>query len=222
MVEETSVIQPSDLPPKKTDPGVFTLPISIRGFLTEQAMCDLGASINVMPYSMYKKLGEAELVETDMVIQLANGSSIYPEGILENEIVRVNKFTYLANFFVIKMTEPEAEESIGILLGRPFLSTTSTIIDVRHGTINLEFNGERFTVDINEAARKPQVSENIQSVDDVRPLEQKYLENELFVKPPSDLTYDEKLKREAADWFKTIMTRETGDEATEKAIMEFC
>ncbi|XP_042067327.1 uncharacterized protein LOC121810636 [Salvia splendens] len=168
----TGVIQPSDLPPKKADPGAFTLPISIRDVLMEQAMCDLGASINVMPYSMYEKLGEAKLVETDMEIQLADGSCSYPEGILENEIVKVNKFVYLADFFVIKMTEPGAEESVGIRLGRPFLSTTSAVIDVRHGTMNLEFNGERLTVDINEASRKPRDSGSIQSVDTARPLEQ--------------------------------------------------
>ncbi|XP_042028825.1 uncharacterized protein LOC121775822 [Salvia splendens] len=224
MVEAESVtglVQPSDLPPKKTDPWVFTLPISIRDILMEQAMCDLGASINVMPYSMYEKLGKIKLVETDMVIQLANGSCIYLGGILENEIVKVNKFMYLADFFVIKMTEPGAEESIGILLGRPFLSTASTVIDVRHGTINLECNGERLTVDINETARKPQDGECILSVDTVRPLERKCLEKELFIKS-SDFTDDEKLKKEAADWFEATITGNLDDQAIERAIMDFC
>ncbi|XP_042016139.1 uncharacterized protein LOC121764141 [Salvia splendens] len=121
MVEAESVavvIQPSDLPPKKTDPGVFTLPISIRNIRIEHAMCDLGASINIMPYSIYEKLGETKLVKTGMMIQLADGSCIHLEGILEDEIVKVNKFKYPADFFVMKMTEPGAEESTGVLLGR--------------------------------------------------------------------------------------------------------
>ncbi|XP_042035170.1 uncharacterized protein LOC121781501 [Salvia splendens] len=213
----TGVIQPSDLPPKKTDPCVFTLPISIREVLMEQAMCDLGASINVMPYSMYEKLGEEKLVETDMVIQLGNGSCIYPEGIQENEIVKVNKF----DFFVIKMTEPEVGEAIGILLGRPFLSTANTVIDVCHGTMNLEFNGERLTVDINEAARKPHDSENIQSIDTVRPLEQQCLKKELLIKPPSDSTNNEKLKKEAVDWLEATIIGEMDDQDIEETMTDF-
>ncbi|XP_042032221.1 uncharacterized protein LOC121778896 [Salvia splendens] len=141
--ENVSVaIQRSDLPSKKTDPGMFTLPISIGDIQVEHAMCDLGASINVLPYSIYKKLGEAKLVDTDIMIQLADRSCIHPEGILEDVIVKVNNFLYPADFFVIKMTEPAARESSGVLLGRPFLSTANTIIDIRNGMLSLDFNGE--------------------------------------------------------------------------------
>ncbi|XP_042067173.1 uncharacterized protein LOC121810475 [Salvia splendens] len=147
----SAVNQRSDLPSKKTDPGMFTLPILIGDIQVEHAMCDLGASINVLPYSIYKKLEEANLVDTDIMIQLADRSCIHPEGILEDVIVKVNNFLYLADFFVIKMTEPTARESSGVLLGSPFLSTTSTIIDVRNGTISLDFNGEEFTFNIDEA-----------------------------------------------------------------------
>ncbi|XP_042032351.1 uncharacterized protein LOC121779071 [Salvia splendens] len=65
----TAMIQRSDLPSKKTDLGMFTLPISIGEIQVEHAMCDLGASINVLPYSIYKKLGAAKLVYTDIMIQ---------------------------------------------------------------------------------------------------------------------------------------------------------
>ncbi|XP_041995902.1 uncharacterized protein LOC121746032 [Salvia splendens] len=218
----TGVIQPSDLPPKKTDPRVFTLPISIREVLMEQAMCDLGASINVMPYSMYEKLGEEKLVETDMVIQLANGSCIYPEGILEDELVKVNKFMYPADFFVIKTTKPGAEESVGILLGRPFLSTASTVIDVLQGTMKLSFNGEHLTFKVDKAVRKPQDSESIQTVEAISPRKQKYPEKKSFKEPPSGSTEGEQLKREAAEWFDTTMTGEMDDQAIRRAIMKFC
>ncbi|XP_042038284.1 uncharacterized protein LOC121784177 [Salvia splendens] len=116
----SAVIQRNDLPSKKTDPGLFTLPISIGDVQVEHAMCDLGASINVLPHSIYRKLGEAKLVDTDIMIQLADRSCIYPEGILEDVIVKVNDFLYPADFFVIKMTEPTSKESSGVLLGRPF------------------------------------------------------------------------------------------------------
>ncbi|XP_042027207.1 uncharacterized protein LOC121774388 [Salvia splendens] len=178
VIEEnvSAVIQRSDLPSKKTDPGMFTLPISIGDIQVEHAMCDLGASINVLPYSIYKKLGEAKPVDTDIMIQLADRSSILLEGILEDVIVKVNNFLYPADFFVIKMTEPTAKESSGVLLGRPFLSTTSTIIDVRNGMISLDFNGEQFTFNIDEAMKRPRDSENVHSVDITEPLVQEYLE----------------------------------------------
>ncbi|XP_042029889.1 uncharacterized protein LOC121776790 [Salvia splendens] len=100
----SAVIQRSDLPSKKTDPGMFTLPISIGDIQVEHAMCDLGASINVLPYAIYKKLEEAKLVDTDIMIQLADRSCIHPEGILEDVIVKVDNFLYPTDFFVIKMT----------------------------------------------------------------------------------------------------------------------
>ncbi|XP_042029044.1 uncharacterized protein LOC121775987 [Salvia splendens] len=110
----SAVIQRSDLPSKKTDPGMFTLPIAIGDIQVKHAMCDLGASINVLPYSIYRKLGAAKLINTDIMIQLADRSC---EGILEDVIVKVNNFLYPPDFFIIKMTEPAAKESSGILLG---------------------------------------------------------------------------------------------------------
>ncbi|XP_042016208.1 uncharacterized protein LOC121791809 [Salvia splendens] len=162
----SAVIQRGDLPSKKIDQGMFTLPISIGDIEVKHAMCDLGASINVLPYAIYKKLGETKLVDTDIMIQLANRSCIHPEGILEDVILKVNNFLYPADFFVIKMTEPAAKEASGVLLGRSFLSTGSTIIDVRNGTISLDFNGEQFTFNIDEAMKRPADCENVYSVDD--------------------------------------------------------
>ncbi|XP_042051517.1 uncharacterized protein LOC121796803 [Salvia splendens] len=166
----SAVIQRSDLPSKKTDPVMFTLPISIGDIQVEHAMCDLGASINVLPYTINEKLGASKLINTDIMIQLADRSCIHPEGILEDVIVKVNNFLYPADFFVIKMTEPAARKSSGVLLGRPFLSTASTIIDVRNGTISLDFNGAQFTFNIDEAMKRPADNENIYSVDVTEPL----------------------------------------------------
>ncbi|XP_042029808.1 uncharacterized protein LOC121776691 [Salvia splendens] len=170
------VIQRSDLPSKKTDPGMFTLPISIGDIQVEHAMCDFGASINVLPYTIYEKLRTAKLIDTDIMIHFADRSCINPEGILEDVIVKVNNFLYPADFFVIKMTEPATRESSGVLLGRPFLSTASTIIDVRNGTISLDFNGEKFTFNIDEAMKRPADNKNIYSVDVTEPLVQEFLE----------------------------------------------
>ncbi|XP_042059475.1 uncharacterized protein LOC121803979 [Salvia splendens] len=176
----SAVIQRSDLPSKKTGLGMFTLHILIEDIQVEHAMCDLGASINVLPYSIYRKLREAKLVDTDIMIQLADRSCIHHEGILEDLILKVNDFLYLADFFVIKMTEPTTRESSGVLPGRSFLSMASTIIDVRNGTISLDFNREQFTFNIDEAMKRPADSENVYSVDVTEPLVQEYLEEELL------------------------------------------
>ncbi|XP_042061764.1 uncharacterized protein LOC121805819 [Salvia splendens] len=218
----SAVIQRSDLPSKKTDSGMFTLPISIGDIQVEHAMCDLGASINVLPYAIYKKLGEAKLVDTDIMIQLADRSCIHPEGILEDVIVKVNNFLYPADFFVIKMTEPAAKESSGVLLGRPFPSTASTIIDVRNGTISLDFNGEQFTFNIDEAMKRPADSENVYSVDVTEPLVQEYLEEEFLQRQFTESTADEEVEREVVDRYEAMDVGEMDDQAIAKAVMDFC
>ncbi|XP_042051646.1 uncharacterized protein LOC121796959 [Salvia splendens] len=217
-----AVIQRSDLPSKKTDSGMFTLPISIGEIQVEHTMCDLGASINVLPYSIYRKLGAAKLVDTDIMIQLADRSCIHPEGILEDVIVKVNNFLYPADFFIIKMTEPAARESSGVLLGRPFLSTTITIIDVRNRRISLDFNGEQFTFNIDEAMKRPTDSENVYSADVTEPLVQEYLEEEFLKRQFTDSAVDEEIEREVAEWYESMNVGEMDDQAIAKAMMDFC
>ncbi|KAL1540299.1 hypothetical protein AAHA92_24670 [Salvia divinorum] len=112
----SAVIQKKKLPSKRTDPGVFTLPITIGGVKVEHAMCDLGASINVLPYSVYTKLMGARLIQTKVVIQLADRSCINPMGVLENVIVKVHDFLYPADFHVLRMSEDVSAESSGVLL----------------------------------------------------------------------------------------------------------
>ncbi|XP_042059349.1 uncharacterized protein LOC121803820 [Salvia splendens] len=216
----SAVIQRSGLPSKKTDPGMFTLPISIGDIQVEQTMCDLGASINVMLYSIYKKLGEPKLVDTDIMIRLADMSCIHPEGILEDVIVKVNK--YPVDFFIIKMTDPATKESSGVLLGRPFLSIASTIIDVHKGTISLDFNGEQFTLNIDEAMKRPRDSENVHSVDTVEPLVQEYLEEEFLQRQFTDSAADEEIEKEVVGWYDAMKVGEMDDQATAKAVMDFC
>ncbi|XP_047949020.1 uncharacterized protein LOC125194847 [Salvia hispanica] len=179
--ENVSVrIQKRRMPSKCTNPGMFTLPISLGDIKIEHAMCDLGASINMLPLSIYKKLIGVSLVDTKVVIQLADRTCISPEGVLENMKVKVHDFLYPADFHVIKMRDNESAESSGVLLGRPFLRTAKTIIDVFDGTICLDYHGEKYTCNIDEAMKKPLDVENLHSVDIINPLVQEYLEAELM------------------------------------------
>src|SRR5437764_917810 len=103
-------------------------------------MLDLGASINVLPYTFFKSLGLGNLQETGVVIQLADRSSSYPRGMIEDVLVQVDKFIFPADFYVLDMENDNS--AAPILLGRPFLATSRAKIDVHSGNITLEFDGE--------------------------------------------------------------------------------
>ncbi|XP_047961453.1 uncharacterized protein LOC125206210 [Salvia hispanica] len=208
----SAVIQKRRMSSKCTDPGMFTLPISLGDIKIEHAMCDLGASINVLPFSIYKKLIGVSLVDTKVVIQLADSTCISPEGVLENVIVKVHDFLYPIDFHVIKMSDNESAESSGVLLGRPFLRTTKTIIDVFDGTICLDYHGEKYTFNIDEAMKKPLDVENLHSVDVINPLVQEYLETELMHEQFNNSELSQSVDKEVAGWCETLLTRNVTDE----------
>lgn len=102
-------------------------------------MLALGASINVMQYSVYASLKLGPLNETDIVIQLANISNAYPMGVIEDSLVQVNELVFLLIFMCLIW---KCDQTIPIFLGRPFLKPSKTKIDVHSGTLTIEFDGE--------------------------------------------------------------------------------
>ena len=124
---DCSVILQNKLPPKLKDPGSFTIPCIIGESYFDKALCDLGASINLMPYSVFKKLGLGECKPTSVSLQLADRSITYPRGIVEDVLVKVDKFFLLADFINLDM---EGDQEISLILGRPFLATGEALIDV--------------------------------------------------------------------------------------------
>ncbi|KAL1569734.1 hypothetical protein AAHA92_01175 [Salvia divinorum] len=218
----SAVIQKRKLPSKRADPGMFTLPITIGDVKVEHAMCDLGASINVLPYSVYTKLVGARLVQTKVVIQLAERSCINPVGVLENMIVKVHDFLYPADFHVIKMSEDVSAESSGVLLGRPFLRTAKTLIDVCEGTICLDYHGKKYTFSIDEAMKKPMDVENLHSVDVIDPLVQEYLEEEFLRDGCDGAELSNLIEAEVASWCETVKTQSLTDQEISAAIQDFC
>ncbi|XP_076941987.1 uncharacterized protein LOC143611702 [Bidens hawaiensis] len=115
------------VPEKLSDPGVFTIPVLFGSDAMSEALAELGASINLMPYSLYEKLELGELTSTRVSLSLADRSVKYPRGIIENLLVKVDKFVFLVDFVVLDM---EADEKVPIILGRPFLRTAKALIDV--------------------------------------------------------------------------------------------
>ncbi|XP_074299183.1 uncharacterized protein LOC141630231 [Silene latifolia] len=139
--EHVSAIFQKRLPQKCSDPGMFTIPYKIGDLDCQHAMLDLGASINVLPNYLYESLKLGPLKPTRMVIYLADRSNIYTKGVVEDVLVKVEEMLFPADFYVIEM-EPE-KGSTPILLGRPFMRTSNTKIDVSSGRLTMEFEGEK-------------------------------------------------------------------------------
>ena len=115
----SAVIQKS-IPEKRKDPGGFTIPCMIGNADMGKALCDFGASINLMPLSVAKRLSLGELTPTAMTLQMANRTLAQPEGIVEDVLIKVVKFVFLVDFVVINIEE---DKQVPLLLGRPFLGT---------------------------------------------------------------------------------------------------
>ncbi|KAI3716246.1 hypothetical protein L6452_23455 [Arctium lappa] len=127
LTKEYSALLTCKIPPKLKDPRSFTIPCTIGGQEVGHALCDLGASINLMPLSVFKKLGIGEVRPTTVTLQLADRSLAYPKGKIEDILVKVDKFIFPADFLVL---DYETDKDVPIILGRPFLATGRTLIDV--------------------------------------------------------------------------------------------
>ena len=110
--------------------------MNIGGTCVEKALLDLGASVNLLPYSMYKQLGLGELKPTIITLSLADRSIKILKGTVENVLIQVDKFYYPIDFVVLD-TEPVAVGAnyVPIILGRPFLATSNAIINCRNGVM---------------------------------------------------------------------------------------
>ncbi|XP_021975157.1 uncharacterized protein LOC110870277 [Helianthus annuus] len=153
-----SAVVLNKLPAKLTDPGTFTIPCFFGGVVNPAyALADLGTSINLMPFSLYEKLGLGELTPTHISLSLADRSVKYPRGVVENLLVKVDKFVFPVDLLVLDM---EADERIPIILGHPFLRTAKAIIDVFDGKISLRAGDEIVTFEIHKAMQHPSGSDD--------------------------------------------------------------
>ncbi|GKD37727.1 reverse transcriptase domain-containing protein [Tanacetum coccineum] len=115
------------LPEKLGDPGKFLLPCNFLGMDVCHALADLGASINLMPLSIWKKLSLPEFTPTRMTLELADRSITHPIGLAEDVYFKVGKFFFPTNFVVVDF---EADPRVPLILGRSFLRTGRALIDV--------------------------------------------------------------------------------------------
>ncbi|KAL5554296.1 hypothetical protein UlMin_041697 [Ulmus minor] len=138
------------------DPGCPTVACQIGNQAWGQALLDLGASVNLMPYSVYLQLGLGEIKPTTVVLQLADRSVRKSRGIVEDVLVQIDKFYYPVDFLVLDtIAIVNTESKIPLILGRPFLATANALINCRNGLMTLSFGNMTLEVNVFRVSRQP-------------------------------------------------------------------
>ena len=148
LTEQVSAIIQCKTPIKYKDLGCSTISVNIGDTDVEKALLNLGASVNLLPYSVYKQLGLRKLKPTSITLSLADRSIKIPREMIEDELVQLDKFYYPVDFIILD-TEPIASglNHVPIILGRPFLATTNALINCRSGVMQLTFGN--MTIELN-------------------------------------------------------------------------
>ena len=163
----TTVIQRSS-PEKIQDPGSFTIPYTIGNFEFKKALCDSGASINMMPLSVVKRLSLGELTPTAITLQMADITMAQPEGVLEDVLIKVGKFIFPVDFVIMDMEE---DTQVPLLLGRPFRATRAALIDVKNGELTLKVGEEAVHFNLNKSLKHYECeSTNCETVETIIPI----------------------------------------------------
>ncbi|GKC36652.1 reverse transcriptase domain-containing protein [Tanacetum coccineum] len=152
------------VPKKLEDPGKFLIPCALQELDRTNALANSGASINLLPHSIYKQLGLGALTPTRMTLELANHSITHLIGIAEDVVVRVDGFTFLADFVVVNF---EPYPRVPIILGRPFLRTTKALIDIYEEKLTLRVGSDElvFYAEKSEKSKNKQFAHAISIID---------------------------------------------------------
>ncbi|PIN10844.1 DNA-directed DNA polymerase [Handroanthus impetiginosus] len=161
LTEEYSVIIQNKLPPKLKDPGSFTIPNAIGTHFSKRASCNLRASINLIPYSIYRTLRLGKAKPISITLQLADRSLTYLKKVIEYILVKVDKFIFPADFIVLDI---EVNSEIPIIHERPFLATSRTLIDVKKGELTMRVQDQQIMFNVFKAMKFPNESNECFSI----------------------------------------------------------
>ena len=155
LTEQVSAIIQCKTPVEYKDPGCPTISVNIGGTYVEKALLDLGASVNLLPYSVYKQLGLGKLKPTTGTLSPAYRSIKIPKGTIEDILIQVDKFYYPVDFVVLD-TElvVVGANYVPIILGRPFLATSNAIINFQNGVMQLRFGNMTLELNIFHLSKK--------------------------------------------------------------------
>ncbi|GKA24405.1 reverse transcriptase domain-containing protein [Tanacetum coccineum] len=159
--ENCSAMLLKKLPKKLGDPSKFLIPCDFPELDECLAFVDLGASINLMPLSVWKQLSLPELTSTRMTLELANRSVAHPKGVVEDVFVKVGKFYFTADFVVV---DYDVDPQVPLILGRPFLRTARALIDVYGEELTLRVDDEAITFKVGQTLRYSRNCETVNQV----------------------------------------------------------
>ncbi|GJZ58675.1 reverse transcriptase domain-containing protein, partial [Tanacetum coccineum] len=159
--ENCSAVLLKKFPKKLGDPDKFLIPCDFPELDECLALADLGASINLMPLSVWKQLSLPELTSTRMTLELANQSTVHPKGVAEDVFVKLRKFYFPANFVVV---DYDVDPRVPLILGRPFLRTARALIDVYGEELTLRVDDEAITFKVGQTSRYSRSYETVNQV----------------------------------------------------------
>ncbi|KAH9686259.1 hypothetical protein KPL70_014304 [Citrus sinensis] len=185
LTEQVSSILSTNSALKYKDPDCPTISCTIGDHKIGHDLLDLGASVNLLPYSVYQQLNLGELKPTSTTLLLADRSMKVPKGIIEDVLVQVDKFIYPVDFIVLE-TEPIANEckQIPVILGRPFLAIANALINCRNGLMNLSFGDMTLELNVFNMCKQPHHQEDDDNKNDeiylIEPIIEEHIQDENF------------------------------------------
>ena len=149
-LQHCSAIATRSLVQKQEDPSAFTIPCTVGSLHFVKALCDLGARINLMPLSIYKKSGLVDPKPTAMRLLIVDRIVKRPTGILYDVLLKVESFVFPVDFVIL---DCEVNFEVTIILGRPFLATGRALVDMEKGQMKFWLNNEEATFNICRSMR---------------------------------------------------------------------
>ena len=156
VTEQISAVIQHKTPTKYKNLGCLTISCSIEDYIMEHTLLDLRTSVNLIPFSVYQKLGLGELKPTSVTLRLVDHSVRESRGIIEDVLVKIEQFYYPIDFIVLDY-QPVLHPSVHnpIILGRPFLATTNALINCRNGRMQITFGSLTLELNIFHVAKQP-------------------------------------------------------------------
>ncbi|XP_021730419.1 uncharacterized protein LOC110697342 [Chenopodium quinoa] len=178
-----------NLTPKLHDPGSFTIPCTINEKFFDKVLCDLGASVNLMPYSLYENLGLQGLKPSPISLQMADRTSRLPKGVVEDVLIKVGELIFPIDFVVMDM---KVDHKIPIIFGRPFLATSQALIDVPKGQVTIRAQDKQVIFKLFDEHNSKFDGGTCLRIDATNPFVDKYVFDRNFVRrkdkiPPNDV-----------------------------------
>ncbi|PRQ35491.1 hypothetical protein RchiOBHm_Chr5g0080601 [Rosa chinensis] len=167
--EEVSAILQRRIPPKLKDPGSFNISCTIGEKVFDRALMDLGSSVNIISFETFRKLDLGPIKATPIFLQLADRSIKRAMGVVEDVLIKVDKFYLPADLVVLDMDDgPHSDKDIPIILGRPFMATAGIKINVQKGTIKMKVLGEKVLLKSLEPIYPPEIVKSMLSINLVK------------------------------------------------------